>query len=94
MKEVEIKDVKGQNIEIGDVVFRSKFGALSIHRVLRITKKSLVLSVHRDFRTYGIEPNFRRYYFIRDTRTLESLQDHNDSIYVPIRYMHFSLIKY
>lgn len=94
MNEEEIKDVKGQTIEIGDVVFRSKFGALSIHRVLRRTKQSLVLSIHRDSRTYGIEPNLRRYYFIRDTRTLESLQDHNDTIYVPIRYMQFSLIKY
>jgi len=97
LKEGEIKniiDIKGQKIQVGDVIFKTKFSYLGIHRVLRITKKSLVISIHRDFRDYQRGPVLRRHYFIRRTTTLDSLREHNDIMYVPIRYAQISLIKY
>lgn len=97
MREEEIKnivDVKGQKIQVGDIIFKAKFSQLNIHQVLRITKKNIVISVLRDFRYYGREPNLRAHYFIRGTTTLDSLREHNDIIYVPIRHAQFSVIKY
>lgn len=97
MREEEIKnvvDIKGQKIQIGDVVLKAKFSKLSIHKVLRITKKSIVISIFRDFRYYGREPNLRTHYFIKETITLDSLREHNNTMYVPIRHAQFNLIKY
>jgi len=97
MREEEIRDVvdiKGQKIQIGDVIFKAKFSKLSIHKVLRITKKSIVISILRNFRYYGREPNLRIHYFIEETTTLDSLIEHNDIMYVPIRHAQFSVIKY
>jgi len=97
LKDGEIKnivDIKGQKIQVGDVIFKVKFSKLNIHKVLKITKKSLVISIYRDFRIWGIEPYGRKHYFIRGTKTLESLKEHNDIMYIPIRYAQHGVIKY
>lgn len=72
----EFKDVIGNIIQVGDIVYRPKLGKLVIHRVLRINKSALVLSI---LRKQFSDSNY--YTWIKDTTTIESLGEHNSSIY-------------
>lgn len=89
MKQEEVKDILGNTIKVGDVIFRAKYSSLTIHTVLGITKRSLKLSRKQETRNYrnlrGIE---RHYNLFVDTYTLESLTEHNCKFYVPINSCH------
>ena len=94
MKEVEIKDVKGQRIQIGDIIYRAKFSTLTIHRVLNITKRSIVLSSKIETRNhFRYDGTLIEWTCRVDTYTIESLNDHNDKIYINNRYVQ-GFIKY
>ena len=94
MKEVEIRDVKGQLIQVGDIIYRAKYSSLTIHKVLNITKKSLVLSSKVETRQhFRYDGTLREWTCRVDTYTLESLNEHNDTIYINNRYTQ-GFIKY
>lgn len=85
-------DTKGNVIQVGDIVYRAKHSALTIHRVENITKKSLVLSCIMIESTWGHRATPYRYR--GDTRTIESIGEHNDTFYFSKYNVKESIIKY
>ena len=73
-----MKDVEGRELEVGDIVYRSKFSKLEKCQIVRLTKNSVVISVQKESRvTYKGVP----YKYVNKYAKFE---DHNDFLYVRI----------
>ena len=93
-----IKDILGNILEEGDVVFRAKHSNFVIHRIIKITRRALVLSCQKNSRQstryitiydigrtrYRTEARPYTYKWVVDTYTVDSLLQHNDKIYVSL----------
>ena len=77
-----ITDVRGDQLEINDVVFRAKYSAFIPHKVLGFTNKSIKLSCERIHKS--------NYSYMNDNKDLSM---HNESFYFPKRWAVFGLIK-
>lgn len=88
----KLYDVRRQRIKVGDIIYRCKHSALTIHKVLRLTNKGVVVS--RKLKSY---PSKTRWYngrynetpmlieqtYPEDTYTEASLKEHNGELYLP-----------
>jgi hypothetical protein len=72
----QVYDVNGLEVKEGDIVYRAKFSNLTLHRVLKINKRSIILSCER--RTQGTV-NYS-YSYIVDSFTLEDFKRHNATL--------------
>ena len=70
-------DVRNNVINVGDIVYRAVFSDLSIHKVEKINKASIVLSCKR----VSFNGHLFNTSWIARTNSLESLSEHNDTFY-------------
>lgn len=69
------KDVMGIPVKEGDIIIRPKFGAFSFHKVLKITKKGLKLSVKRMQYRNGTS-------YVLNSGKKEDIKEHDSSLYI------------
>lgn len=78
-------DFIGELLMEGDVVVRAKVSNLILHKILKINKKSIILSCHTDGKISG-------HRYIIDSSELSELKKHNDKLKIEITSAH-KLIK-
>lgn len=84
-EETKVLDVAGEEIKVGDIVYRARFSGFTIHRVTRFTKMSIFLSVER--RISGA------YNYINSNNSEALMSQHNSEFSMGKRIVSQSLIK-
>lgn len=77
------QDLLGKDLDIGDIVVRPKFSTFTFHKILKFTKKRIVLSVKRQPLQYSV--NSKVYIlddYLYDTHNPEEVENHNSYIYI------------
>ena len=90
-----IADVFGREIEVGDVVVRSKYSIFNKHKVVGFTKSFIKLSckiVSRTRRVWG-QQELREYYYRADSKVDDNLEEHNNYFYYDKNWSRLGLIK-
>lgn len=84
-EETKVLDVAGEEIKVGDIVYRARFSGFTVHRVTRFTKMSIFLSVERIISD--------AYNYVNSNNREDLLSQHNSEFSMGKRFASQSLIK-
>lgn len=89
-----IKDFLGNELKEGDIILRSKYSSFCFHKIIRFTKKNIVISCERVVKTYNLTNRTHTYKYIADSNEINNIKNYNEEMYIPYwKGMNRSIIK-